>query len=151
MFFDNRTKALQEMFRVLRPGGRLTVAVWNSLDTSPGYAAMTQLLNRLFGAEIADALRAPFNLGDRPTLAALFSEAGLPEATITTEGGEAKFPSIASWVHTDVKGWTLADMIDDAQYRTLRAEAETEMARFVSADGRVHFDAPAHIATVSKP
>ena len=36
MFFDDRDQALREMLRVLRSGGRLAVAVWDSLDHTPG-------------------------------------------------------------------------------------------------------------------
>ena len=73
MFFEDRVAALGEMARVLRPGGRLCVAVWDSLDNTPGYAAVTALLQRLFGDAVADGMRAPFNLGDsEPVAAALF-------------------------------------------------------------------------------
>lgn len=41
----------------------------------------------------------------------------------------ARFESIDAWVHTDVRGWTLADRIDEAQHallrRALRALAAT--------------------------
>ena len=150
MFFADRVAALREMRRVARPGGRLAVAVWDALDRSPGYAAMAELLRRLFGDEVAGALHAPFALGDRRALAALFAEAGMPGAAVATHVGTARFPSIASWVHTDVRGWTLADALDDAQYAQLLAEAERDMRPFLAADCTVAFAAPAHIVTATK-
>jgi hypothetical protein len=141
--------ALGEMWRVLKPRGRLAIAVWDSLERTPGYAAMTALLQRLFGDRIADALRAPYILGDRQALAALAAQAGIP-ARIATHDGIARFPSIEAWVHTDVKGWTLADLIDEAQYRQLLHAAQAELGHFVQTDGSVRFDAPAHILSASK-
>jgi ubiquinone/menaquinone biosynthesis C-methylase UbiE len=150
MFFEDRTQALREMRRVLRPGGRLAVAVWDALETSPGYAAMAGLLDRLFGARIAGALHAPFALGDTKVLGALFSEAAIADVDIRTQVGTARFPSIKSWVETDVKGWTLADLIDDRQYDLLQREAATALRMFARADGAVEFDAPAHIVTAQR-
>lgn len=151
MFFDDRVTALREMRRVLAPGGRLAVAVWSDLASSPGYAAMAALLDRLFGARIANELRAPFSLGDTGELRALFADAGMAEAEIRTEPGTARFPSLDSWVHTDIKGWTLADLIDDDQYALLQREAAAALGRFVQADGTVGFANPAHVVTVVKP
>lgn len=151
MFFSDRSAALKEMWRVLRPGGRMAVAVWDALDNAPGYAAMTRLLQRLFGDRIANELRAPFALGDLQTLRSLFMEADIPDLQIRTLEGKARFPSLESWVKTEIKGWTLADLIDDTQYQTLLHEAETELSPYVEPDGKVAFICPAHIATASKP
>jgi len=150
MFFTDRRAALKEMLRVVRRGGRLAVAVWDSLEQTPGYAAMSDLLLRLFGEEVADALRAPYVLGDRDLLRSLFAEAGMPNAQITTQAGVARFPSIQSWVYTDIKGWTLADALDGAQFERLLPEAERALRQFVTADGAVAFSAPAHIVTATK-
>ena len=150
MFFEDRTAALGEMWRVLRPGGRLVVAVWDAAERSPGYAAMIALIDRLFGREVGDALRAPFVLGDPAAFAAALAAAGLP-ARVETRPGTARFPSIDDWVRTDVKGWTLADLIDDAGYARLQRAAQEELRGFAGPDGRVAFAAPAHVAVAAKP
>lgn len=150
MFFDDRVAALREMRRVLRPGGRLAIAVWDSMQRAPGYAAMSGLLRRLFGGEIAGALHAPYSLGDRAALAALLAAAGLAKAEVRTVDGVARFASIADWVRTDIKGWTLADRIDDEQLARLQDEAGRELRAFVGPDGAIAFAHPAHVVTAVK-
>ena len=150
MFFDDREIALREMRRVLRPGGRLVLSTWDGAEHSPGYAAMIGLIEDLFGQQAADALRAPFVLGDRQALRAVTESGGLGGAEITTVAGTARFASIREWVRMDVRGWTLADMIDDAGFETLAAAAEERLARFAAPDGAVAFAAPAHIVAWSR-
>jgi ubiquinone/menaquinone biosynthesis C-methylase UbiE len=150
MFFQDQSAAVQEMARVLRAKGTLAVAVWDSLQNTPGYAAMAGLLERLFGDQVAQALQAPFTLGDTQALDALFRGADLDKVKVTTYDGLARFPSIRSWVFVDVKGWTLSDMIDEGQYQQLLQEAEKELAPFVTPQGTVEFHMPAHIVTATK-
>ena len=150
MFFENQPAAISELLRVLKPGGCLVVAVWASLEETPGYASMVQLLERLFGNEVSEALRAPFCLGDSNLLRNLFIDAGLESCRVVTIEGTARFPSIESWIYTDIKGWTLADMIDDRQYEQLQEEARSALAQFVTKDGSVQFAAPAHLVVGNK-
>ena len=150
MFFEDKVAALKEMGRVLKSEGRLAVAVWDSLENTPGYAAMTELLRRLFGDETAKGLESPYSLGNKTELDALFSSANIHNIEIKTQMGTAQFASIEAWVHTDIKGWTLADMIDDKQYSFLLAEAKKELAPFITSTGEVKFDAPAHIVVWHK-
>lgn len=150
MFFEDKAAALGEMMRVLRPGGRMVIAVWDTLQNTPGYAAMVALLRRLFGDAPANALAAPYSLGEPYALRALFGEAGIRDFEILTRLGMARFPSLASWVHTDIKGWTPAGMIDDEQMALLLREARVALKPFVLDDGRVAFAAPGHLVTTTK-
>lgn len=149
MFFQDAVKALSEMRRVLRPRGRMSVAVWASLEATPGYAAVAELLRELFGPDVAKSIKAPYALGDTQALNALFTAAGIEEITIQTVAGKARFTSVESWVYTDIKGWTLADVIDDEGYEKLRRAAPQKLSPFVRNDGSVAFEAPAHIVTVA--
>jgi SAM-dependent methyltransferase len=63
MFFDDRSEALRQVTRVLRPEGHLAIAVRDSLDSMSAYADEVALLERHAGVSAADALRAPFVLG----------------------------------------------------------------------------------------
>ncbi len=150
MFFQDRPKAIQEMLRVVRPGKKVAIAVWGKLDDTPGYAAMVDLLLGLFGEEAANGIRAPYNLGDKQHIIEILNQAGINNYGINTITGTARFPSIEDWMFTDIKGWVLADSIDDAQYQQLLDEANKEMQQFLLEDGSVAFDAPAHIISIKK-
>jgi len=152
MFFADRQTALREMMRVLAPGGHLAVAVWGTLDDTPGYAAFVALLQRLVGDRAADALRSPFVLGNPQELSALFANAGMASAVVTTQVGTARFPTIRSWVETDVNGWLplVQVVLDEGQREALLAEAERVLKSFVTGNGTVEFVMPAHIVTDRK-
>lgn len=150
MFFSDQAGGLAEMWRVLKVNGQLTVAVWDSLENTPGYAAATQLLKRLFGDKVANELRGPYSLGDTDELAKLFASAGIENATICTKHGLTRYPSIDDWMHMDVKGWTIGEMISDDQYAQLVGEAHKDLSQFVQENGEVVFASPAHIITAIK-
>ena len=150
MFFEDRVNAVREMVRTVRPGGRIAVAVWGPINSAPGYADLVDILESKFGPPAGAALRAPFTLGEPEALNAVFREANVPHIEVDTLVGTARFGSIRAWMHTDIRGWTLADMINDDQFESLVDTAEKELARHTRADGTVAFDMPAHVATVER-
>jgi len=152
MFFNDRTRALREMMRVLRPNGRLAVAVCDSLDHSQGYATLASLLERLFGRPIADAFRAPFILGDPQLLLSICHEANTEDAQVRQHKGLVRFASIAALVSTErACAWTLGGLLDDHQFERLSREAEQALQQFVTADGGIEFEMPALIVTAAAP
>ena len=151
MFFD-RAAAIREMLRVLKPGGALALAVWDALENSPAYAIEVSILEKLAGAEAANALRAPFVLGDPAETSGLLQEAGVASPTVLSRTGTAKFPSVRVMVEADLRGWlpVMGVHLTEQQIGQVVAEAENELAEFVTGSGEIVFDSPAHILSGRK-
>jgi SAM-dependent methyltransferase len=149
MFFTDHPRALREMIRVLKPGGRLALAVWDSLENSEAYPVEVELLEGLAGEAAANALRAPFALGDKEALIGLFEESGVGSVSVATHDGTARFPNIRTMVEADLRGWlpVMGVLLTEEQIQDILTEAESALAKHVTEDGAVVFNAPAHIVT----
>jgi SAM-dependent methyltransferase len=152
MFFPDRPAALREMLRVLVRGGRMVVAVWESLENSEAYPIEVALLERRAGPKAAAALRAPFSLGEPAELTALFRDAGVAWVEIETQRGRARFPSIRVMVEADLRGWlpVMGVILSEEQIESILKDAEEALSDYVTSEGTVEFDAPAHLATGTK-
>ncbi|MEH2531744.1 SAM-dependent methyltransferase [Bradyrhizobium sp. AZCC 1588] len=152
MFFSDRDKAVREMLRVMVPGGRCAVAVWDVIEHASAFAALVDLLDRVAGKPAGDALRAPFVLGDRQGLAVLFKGAGASFVDLTTCSGTARFPNIREFVESELRGWlpVMGVVLPEPQINRILAEAETIFARYLTADG-LAFGISAHLATCRRP
>jgi hypothetical protein len=127
----------------------MAVAVWDRIDTAPAYAAEVEMLERIAGRQAADALRAPFALGDREELATLFAGAGVASPAISTHQGRARFPSVRALMEADLKGWlpAVGVLLSEEEIQRILAEAEQVFGAYVTAEGWVELDLSAHIVT----
>jgi SAM-dependent methyltransferase len=152
MFFPDREKSLREMLRVLVTGGRLAVAVWDSLAHNPAFAREVAVLERIAGSHAADALRAPFALGDGTALAHLAAAAGATAVQVTTHRGQAAFPSLRALVEADLRGWLplMGVVLPEPQIAQILAEAEDALSSYVTAQGQAVFEVSAHILSGTK-
>lgn len=153
MFFTDRGAAVREMLRVLVPEGRLAIAVWGSLQDSPAYADVVDLLDRMAGGDAANALRAPFVMGDRARLEELMRDAGAHDVAGITVVGRARFPSLRAMVEAELRGWlpVMGVDLEEELILAILSQAEEDLAEYVTPDGKTEFASPAHIVSGRKP
>jgi SAM-dependent methyltransferase len=153
MFFQDRAEAIREVLRVLKPSGRFAIAVWNSLENIPAYAIEAKLLEQMAGPEAADAVSAPFVLGNQDKLITLFKGGGVPLVEITTARSPATFPNVRAMFEADLRGWLpmVGVVLSDETIERIIAAAERNLAPFVTANGTISFECSALIVTGAKP
>ena len=131
MFFPDPPAGISEMARVARRG---VVAVWDTIDRSD-YPAMQELFRAYLGEEAAASLNAPFAMGG--DLEDLVTQAGISGATMTSIEGTGRFSSIAEWITTEVRGWTLGESVSDADLARLVEAGQEALGEFATDDGCV--------------
>ncbi len=132
MFYPDPGRGIAEMARVAHRG---TLAVWDSIERSEGYAAMQELFRDELGEDAAASLDAPFAMGKDGVLEASFESAGLTGVAYLRIQGTGRFASIEQWVTTEVRGWTLGDSVSDRQLADLVSVARSRLGRFVTPEG----------------
>lgn len=153
MFFADKAKAVSEMARVLKPGGRVAVAVWDSLEDNAAYRDIVADLEADVGQAAGNAVRLPFTMGDTGALSALFAAGGFADITIETRSDYARFPSPRTMVEAELRGWLpLFDIhLDETKITEVLDKADIRLAAYATPSGEAEFPTSAHILTATKP
>lgn len=147
-FFPDRGRALAEMRRALRSGGRLAVATWTDLEHSP-FAVLADALSAHLSPDVADMLRWPFALGNAEELERLVTTAGFTEVLTMQEAIECTWSSHADWAPRVIASGPVAHMFASASSDTQRAVTEdvaSRLAPHVTTDGRLRMTMTTNIA-----
>jgi SAM-dependent methyltransferase len=93
MFFPDRAAALKEIWRVLKPGGRMGIMVWGALEHCPGQVAILQAWTKLVSPEQNANLDPMHSMGDPTILQSLLEPAGFKEIDVQANTGSMRWPS----------------------------------------------------------
>ena len=148
-FITDRLTVLREMYRVLKPQGKLALMVCQEIQHCPGFAIVTDTLARYTGWQTAALLRTPFTLGDAQVLRSLMAAAGFQNITIRPEVKSIHFPSPAAFTRYLITGSSIASQVDDATMTRLIADVEQEMQQFVK-NGELSFPMGVNLAVAHR-
>ncbi len=139
-FARDPRRAVAESSRVLRPGGRIAAAVWGPRVRNPWLSVVMDAVTDVTGRQVPPlGLPGPFALDDADELAAIFTDAGLIDVTVSELSVPLDAPSFEDWWRrTSALAGPLAAILatlPDHVLHALRERARQLTAPYVSADG----------------
>ena len=156
MFAVDPAAASAAIARVLRPGGRVALAVWGPRERNPWLGLVMDAVSAQTGAPVPPpGIPGPFALGDLDELRGLLGGAGLEDVQV----GELDVPLRAAsfdewWTRTSALAGPLSAILagmPEAGVRALRERARAATRDYETASGGLDFPGVTLIASGRRP
>jgi ubiquinone/menaquinone biosynthesis C-methylase UbiE len=152
---DDAVDALQDMRRVLAPGGRLGITTWGPIEENPAFAALLDATIRSGFDEsgVVEAILDVFSYHRVDDIRDLAHKAGFTDVTSRTVRMLAALPRAAQWVHVYPllpplsESWRRAGPLEREQFLA-RA---SELLRPFEHDGVLRVQASARLVVARAP
>jgi len=154
MLLPDRGAAVGEMRRVLRPGGRVAIAVWGAPEANPWASIPARtLLDRGLLAPPEPGSPGMFELADESALHELLADGGFTEVEIEALDFEYRHPSFEDWweTHVDLSAVSAQAVVglSEDEDGALRDELRGRLASYTRSDGSLVLPARAVVAAAS--
>ncbi|WP_068305256.1 class I SAM-dependent methyltransferase [Pararhodobacter sp. CCB-MM2] len=145
-YFPDKPAALAEFRRVLAPGGRMALSIW---DGHSAYTkAVCMAVERHISPEIAAKQRAQRQTPSADELSAQLNAAGFSEVRVVRQEIDIEVPPARTFVPLHLGSMPIAaafDALPDDRKAALIEDVKTEMTPYERGDGLVYPDA-VHVA-----
>ncbi len=151
IYFPDQHRALREICRTLRPGGRVSSVVYSTADRNGFFAVPVGIIRRVAGLPApAPGLPGPFSLGSPGVAETAYAAAGLTDITVTTVPSPVRMTSAAECVRFERESFgalhQMLSGVDEAQREAAWREIEGALTAFEGPHG---FEGPCEMLVVS--
>jgi ubiquinone/menaquinone biosynthesis C-methylase UbiE len=156
-FFPDRSKALQEMHRVLRAAGRAGLSVYSQIEHTPGAHAFVRALDDALGADASRIKRGEHAFAYPRELETLLRATGFAQVDVETVTQTIVFPSVLDYVRFQLVASPMTVLLrdkPDGERQTIIASIASTTARLSSPTmldgGRFTFTQQAYVAIAGR-
>ena len=152
MLFDDPLRGLQEMRRVLKPGGKMAIAVWSEFHRIESLSLIWELIMKRLPAGERPPLPKMAELGPPGKLDALLRNAGFRQFEIKPFSLFYTFDNFETYWAINTESGTLREPLDrfgPAEQEEIKKEASNRIAPFLK-EGKIIMENQALLASAVK-
>jgi SAM-dependent methyltransferase len=135
MFADDPARAAREIARILKPGGRVALAVWGPRERNPWLGIVLDVVSEHIGAPVPPpGVNGPFTLGDAGRLRDLlepFTDVAVEEFAVPLRAGSFD----EWWARTTALAGPMARLLKQLPESELRIRARDRVHEYLTPGG----------------
>lgn len=142
IYFPDQHRALQEMWRVLKPGGRVAVIVYSTPEKNKFFSIPVSMIRHRAKLPLpAPGQPGPFSLGAEGVIEAAFKKTGFRNLSVVTVDSPVQLPDARTCVQFERESFgalhQMMSSLSDAEKQTVWEEIEEALKKYETADGFV--------------